>query len=65
MTTIEQLTMRYINTLNHQPKDRRDACLAMLAVMQDLRDYFEDAEPRTANVLGVVIQEHVSRETHD
>lgn len=40
-TVIERMVTKYINTLNHQPEDCRDATLAMLAAVRELRDLLD------------------------
>jgi len=63
-TVIERMVTKYINTLNHQPEDCRDATLAMLAAVRELR-IIADADPagrsRESAWLDGLIDDHQRR----
>ena len=64
-TVIERMVTKYINTLNHQPEDCRDATLAMLAAVRELyRCQIERGEKyhcMSAACMLEVIEDHERR----
>jgi len=61
-TVIERMVTKYVNTLNHQPEDCRDARLAMLAAVRELYDAALSTEVCTSyGYLRSVLAEHERR----
>lgn len=62
---IERMVTKYINTLNHQPEDCRDATLAMLAAVRELililaeRDDFNSDAAHS--VMRTIVEDHMAR----
>jgi len=62
-TVIERMVTKYINTLNHQPEDCRDATLAMLAAVLELQSILKDHDRLIKGLADLrdIIAEHERR----